>query len=130
MAPLTSRSTHPREMPRVRPEPAPDHPLLPDGSWWPRSGDLGVELRALLPILEQTRGPVTRLLLGAAGWKTRPHSVPLAGRTVSVGYLAGQPPSMVTVLRADGSTSTMRVVLPGASDRPGPAVACRPAPVW
>lgn len=99
--------------PRLRLEPVRDHHTLLDGSWWPRSGDLGVELRALLPALEHVRGPVARLLLSAAGWTTRPHHVVLAGHTVSVGYLADQPPSMMTVLRADGGTFILRVVLPG-----------------
>ena len=95
--------------PRVWLEPVRDHHMLLDGSWWPDSGDLSKELCALLPILDQVRGPVKRLLLSAVGWKTRPHRVVLADRTVSVGYLADQPPSMMTVLCADGGTFMMRV---------------------
>ena len=83
-----------------------------DGTWRPASADLCTELCALVPVLEGHRGPVTRLLLGAAGWTARPHEVVSGGRTVSVGYLAGQSPSMVTVLCADGSTFTMRVTPP------------------
>jgi hypothetical protein len=96
--------------PRVRLEPVRDHHLLLDGSWWPDSGDLGVELHALLPILDRVRGPVTRLLLSAVGWTTRPHQVVDVDRTVSVGYLSDQPPSMMTVLCADGGTFMMRVI--------------------
>lgn len=90
-------------------EPVCDHHVLLEGSWWPGSGELGAELGALMPILDQVRGPVKRLLLSAVGWQTRPHRVVLADRTVSVGYLADQPPSMMTVLCADGGTFMMRV---------------------
>ena len=108
--------------PRVRLEPISDHRVLLDGSWWPMSDDLGPELSALLPVLDQVRGPVTRLLLGAVGWATRPHQVVLADRTVTVGYLAGLPPSMMTVLCADGGTFMMRVAPSG----PAPANAAQP----
>lgn len=115
MAPLKYQT----DSPRVWLKPVRDHHLLLDGSWWPDSGDLGGQLRALLPVLDQVRGPVTRLLLSAAGWKTRPHDVVLADRTVSVGYLADQPPSMMTVLCADGGTFMMRVAPSGpAPDAP------------
>ncbi|MFI5889632.1 DUF5994 family protein [Actinoplanes sp. NPDC051513] len=95
--------------PRVRLEPIRDHHTMLDGSWWPGSGDLGVELRLLVPVLEHVRGPVTRLLLSAVGWTTRPPHVMLDGRRVSVGYRADQSPSMMTVLCADGGTFIMRV---------------------
>jgi len=114
MAPLKYQP----DSPRVWLEPVRDHHLLLDGSWSPDSGDLGVQLRTLLPVLDQVRGPVTRLLLSAAGWKTRPHHVVLADRTVSVGYLADQPPSMMTVLCADGGSFMMRVAPPGAPEEP------------
>jgi hypothetical protein len=66
-------------------------------------------------VLDQVRGPVTRLLLGVAGWTTRPHTVVLADRIVSVGYLADQPPSMMTAICADGATFIMRVASSGAA---------------
>jgi hypothetical protein len=70
-------------------------------------------LPVLVPILDHVRGPVRRLLLGAAGWTARPHRISAAGRTVSVGYLAGQSPSMMTVLCADGGMFVLRVASPG-----------------
>jgi hypothetical protein len=89
------------------------HHTLLDGSWWPDSADLGAELRVLVPALDHVRGPVTRLLLSAAGWTARPHQVVASGRTVSVGYLAGQPASMLTVFCADGGSFLLRVAPPG-----------------
>jgi Family of unknown function (DUF5994) len=102
-------SALPIDPPRVWLEPVSDHHMLLDGSWWPNSDDLGAELRALLPVLDRARGPVARVLLSAAGWTTRPHHVVLADRTVSIGYLADQPPSMMIVRWADGGTFIMRV---------------------
>jgi hypothetical protein len=101
------------EPPRVQVGPVRLHHMLLDGSWWPRSTDLDTELRDLVPVLDHVRGPVARLLLGVATWTARPHQVVTAGRAVSVGYLAGQSPSMMTVLCADGGTFTMRVAPPG-----------------
>jgi hypothetical protein len=89
----------------------PESPL--DGTWRPKSADLGTELRALVPVLDRLRGPVARLLLGVAGWTARPHQIVTAGRTVSIGYLAGQSPLMMTVLCADGGTFTLSVTPPG-----------------
>jgi hypothetical protein len=92
-----------------------DHQLL-DGSWWPSSADLDAELRTLLPDLNRLCGPVTRLLLSAASWTTRPHQVISDGRVVSIGYLAGQSPAMMTVLCTGGDTFSIRVApVPAAS---------------
>jgi hypothetical protein len=106
----------------VRFEPTRFHHTLLDGSWWPSSTELGAELRMLVPVLDHVRGPVTRLLLSAAGWTTRPHQITADGHTVSVGYLAGQSPTMMTVMCADGGTFTMRVAPPG----PAPDARARP----
>jgi hypothetical protein len=124
MASMIHQPESPASVPpaRVRLEPVPFHHTLLDGSWSPNSTDLHAELRALVPVLEHARGPVKRLLLSAAGWAARPHQIITAGRPVSVGYLAGQSPSMMTVLCADGRCLTMRVdppgPAPGAPDRP------------
>lgn len=111
MPSLTHQPESPASLgpPRVRLEPVHFHHTLLDGSWWPGSADLGAELAVLVPALDHVRGPVRRLLLSAVGWSVRPHQIIVADRTVSVGYLADQPPSMMTVLCADGGSFTMRV---------------------
>jgi hypothetical protein len=88
-------------------------PLLEVG-WWPSSTDLAAELRALVSVLEEIRGPVNRLLLGVGDWAARPHQIVTDGRTVTIGYLAGQPSWMVTALCADGGTFSVRVTAPGS----------------
>ena len=82
-------------------------------TWWPDSGDLGAELTGLVPVLDGIRGPVSRLLLGAAGWTVRPNRVVAAGRVVTVGYLAGQSPSIMTVRCTDGGTFSLLVAVAG-----------------
>jgi uncharacterized protein DUF5994 len=89
-----------------------DH-LLCDGGWWPSSTNPGPDLNVLVPVLDHVRGRVTRVLLSAGGWTVRPHQIITNGRTVSIGYLAAQSPSIMTVLCADGGTFTMRVTPPG-----------------
>jgi hypothetical protein len=111
MATLAHRSDSPVSLDPVR-----FHHMLLDGSWSPGSGDLNEELRVLVPVLDHARGPVRRLLLSAAGWTARPHQVVAAGHTVSVGYMAEQSPSMMTVLCADGGTFTMRVTTGGRDE--------------
>jgi hypothetical protein len=106
-------SSAPLGAPRVRLQPVRFHDTLLDGSWWPASPDLAAELPALVPILDHVRGPVTRLLLSAVSWTTRPHHVVADGREVSVGYFAAQSPSLMTVLCADGGTFVLRVTPPG-----------------
>lgn len=99
--------------PRVPPDPIRFADPLLDGSWWPDSADLDVELRVLLPALDHVRGPVKRLLLGVGNWTARPHWIITDGRTVSIGYAAGQSAKMIKVFCTDGGTFTIRVAPPG-----------------
>ncbi|GAA2908595.1 hypothetical protein Acy02nite_88250 [Actinoplanes cyaneus] len=84
-----------------------------DGSWWPESADLGIELRILLPMLDHVRGPVRRLVLNAGDWAAGPDRIVTPLRTVGVDNLTGLPPWTMTVVCVDGGTFTMRVVPPG-----------------
>jgi hypothetical protein len=101
-----------RERPRLRLTPVPFHHLWLDGTWSPASPGLDRELRLLVPELDRARGPVQRLLLGAGGWTVRPNRIVTGGRTVTVGYLAGQSPWMMTVIGADGTTFGLLVTPP------------------
>jgi len=115
------------------PQPEPDRSLEPllDGNRWPNSTDLGKELRVLLPALDHIRGPVTRLLLGVGNWTARPHQIVTDGRTVSIGYAAGQSSTMIKIFCADGGTFTMRVApLDPAPVAPDPPEAGWDEDVW
>jgi hypothetical protein len=108
---------------RVRLKPIRFHHTTLDGCWWPRSSDPAAALPALVQAVDDAHGPVARLLLSAAGWTNRPHQIVVAGRPVSIGYFAGQSPSLLTVIRSDGGTLAILVVsaapTPDAPGRPG-----------
>jgi uncharacterized protein DUF5994 len=95
--------------PCLRLDPVWFHDALLDGSWWPESADPSAELTAMLPILQEARGPVSRVLLSAAGWSARPHQIVADGRTITVGYCSDLSPSLMIVRCADGSSFSLRV---------------------
>ncbi|MEV4402846.1 DUF5994 family protein [Actinoplanes sp. NPDC049598] len=112
------------EPPWVRLEPVRFRNALLDGCWWPSTNDLESELRVLVPILDQVRGRIAKVLVSAVGWTARPHTIVAAGRTVAVAYLAGQSPVIMTVLCADGGTFTLRVAPPGPAPDLSKGTAC------
>jgi hypothetical protein len=112
--PMTSVSqhammSHRTEAPWVRWEPIRFRNVVLDGCWWPDSRDPAAELPGLVGAVDGLRSPVVRLLLSAAGWATRPHDVVVAGRSVSIGYFAGQSPATLTAICADGGIVTVLV---------------------
>ncbi len=107
-----------------------DHAAF-DGSWWPDSGDLDIELGVLLPLLDHVRGPVRRLVMSAGDWPAGPDRIVTDLRTVHVDYLTGQSRWTMTVVCVDGGTFTMRVVPPGPSSAASDgSEAGRDADVW
>jgi hypothetical protein len=87
------------------------HTLL-DGGWWPRTTDPVAELPGLVLAIDNLRGPVTRLVLSAAGWDTHPRRLGVAGRVLRLGYFASQPISLLTALCANGARVDLLVVAP------------------
>ena len=81
-----------------------------DGSWWPRSTDPAAEFPGLVRALDVGESPAVRLLLSAAGWSRRPHHIEVNGRTVTLGYFADQPTSIVTASQSDGGTRDLLVI--------------------
>jgi hypothetical protein len=95
-------------------------PVQLGGAWWPDSPDLGAGLRALIPILDIIRGPVTRLVLAFGTWSTRPTRIDADGRTISIGYASRQPITVIRAYCADGGAFTVRMT------PLGPAPGCPP----
>lgn len=101
--------------PRLRMEATGSRRTLLDGGWWPRSTDPVAELPGLVLAIDNLRGPVTRLILSAAGWDTRPRRLDVAGRVLRLGYFASQPISLLTALCANRDRVDLLVVAPNTS---------------
>jgi Family of unknown function (DUF5994) len=98
---------------RLRLVPTHAHRTILDGCWWPSSADPAAELPGLVVALERVYGPVTRVLLSAAGWSRRPHHVEVDGRIVTLGYFSDQPATMLTA--NCGADSVALQVVPAAT---------------
>jgi hypothetical protein len=86
-----------------------------DGGWWPRSTDPVAELPALILALHDRRGPVSRVsrvMLGPAGWDSRPGRLNVAGRVVRLGWFTTQPPGLLTAIWANGERVDLLVIPP------------------
>ncbi|MEF3118183.1 DUF5994 family protein [Streptomyces chrestomyceticus] len=57
-----------------------------DGSWWPRSRDLGTELPGLLRVLAERLGSLARLGLDASAWDTHPHHWLVDGHLIRIDW--------------------------------------------
>ena len=100
-----------------------DHaaPAPLDGGWWPRSADPAAELPGLILALDKLHGPVTRVMLGAAGWNaSRPSRLHVAGpgsRAVRLGWFASMPAGLLTAISARGQRTDLVTIPPHASER-------------
>lgn len=106
---------------RLRMEESGNRRTLLDGGWWPHSTDPVAELPGLILAIDARRGPVTRVILGAAGWDSRPRRVRVAGRSVRVGFFDSQSASLLTALTDQEERVDLLVVAPDT--QPGTAEA-------
>jgi hypothetical protein len=109
---LTVYSPTEPSTPRLRMEPTGSRRTLLDGGWWPRSTDPVAELPGLVLAIDKLRGPVIRLVLSAAGWKSHPRRLGLDGRVLRLGYFASQPISLLTALCDNGDRVDLLIVPP------------------
>ena len=118
-------------VPRLRREPTPARRTLLDGGWWPRSTDPVAELPGLILALDDSRGPVTRLMLTTGDWdSSRPRRLGVEGRVVRLGWFNTQPAGLLTALRGNGDRIDLLVIPPNttaASAAAAMAVAADPA---
>jgi hypothetical protein len=103
--------------PRLRLEPTGSRLTLLDGGWWPRSVDPAAELPGLILAIDKLRGPVTRLILNAAGWDSHPGRLEVAGRIRRMGYFTSQPAALLTARCDNGQRVDLLVVPPNTARR-------------
>jgi hypothetical protein len=96
-------------------EPTGSRRALLDGAWWPRSTDPVAELPGLVLAIDKLRGPVTRLVLAAAGWDSHPRRLGVAGRVLRLGYFTSQPISLLTAVCGNDRVDLL-VVPPHTAD--------------
>ena len=89
-----------------------------DGAWWPRSRDLVLELRALLPVLAVRLGRIERVTYHLGDWDAAARKIVVDGSVVRIGGFRSQRPGTLDVL-AERHRVTLLILPPGAS--PGPA---------
>lgn len=102
--------------PRLRLEPERSRRTLLDGGWWPRSGDPAAEFPGLIRVIDDSRGLVSRLMLGPAGWDSQPRRLSAAGRVIRLGWFPGQPPGLLTVFCGSNDRVDLLVVPPGTAE--------------
>jgi len=102
---------------------------LLDGGWWPRSADPAAELPGLILAIEERHGPITRIMLGRAGWDaSRPRRLPCrrpGGQPRrAVGWFETMPAGLLTATARAGRTDLLTVPPhtgePGRPGRHGP----------
>jgi Family of unknown function (DUF5994) len=117
---MTIFSLTPPSIPRLLLESTGSRRTLLDGAWWPRSTDPVAELPGLVLAIDKLRGPVTRLVLAATGWDSRPLRLGVAGRVRRLGYFASQPVSLLTAICGTDRIDLL-VVPPRTDDGPADA---------
>jgi len=85
-----------------------------DGAWWPRSRDLALELRALLPVLAVRLERVTYHL---GDWDPVKRKIVVDGSVVRIGGFRSQRAGTLDVL-AELHRVTLLILPPAASPRP------------
>jgi hypothetical protein len=128
MSATTERGTAinltPPPAPRLCLQPDRSGRTLLDGGWWPRSADPAVELPGLIVALDERYGPsrpVTRVMLGMAGWDPGgPRRLrvtgPAGSRVVRLGWFASQPAGLLTATSAGGQRTDLLTVPSEASE--------------
>ncbi len=104
----------PQSRPRLRLQPDLSARTLLDGGWWPRSADPAAELPGLILAIEERHGPITRIMLGRAGWDaSRPHRLradgPAGSRVVRLGWFETMPAGLLTATARAGRTDLLTV---------------------
>lgn len=88
-----------------------------DGSWWPQSRDLAIELADLVDHFPKQLGQVHRVVFSRPDWDTAPHRVRVARGLVKVGSYPRDDSHQVWLSMSTGQLIRLSVQAP----EPGPA---------
>lgn len=92
-----------------------------DGSWWPQSRDLAVELADLVDHFPEQLGEVHRVVFSRPDWDTAPHRVRVARGLVKVGSYPRDDSHQVWLTMSTGQL--IRLSVPTPEHGPTPTAA-------
>jgi hypothetical protein len=104
----TAISLTPSSRPRLCLQPDRSARMLLDGGWWLRSADPAAELPGLILALDERHGsfnPITRIMVGMAGWAVR------------IGWFATMPAGLLIATSARGQRTDLLTVPSDSSDQ-------------
>ncbi|QVQ52292.1 hypothetical protein J4H86_00060 [Spiractinospora alimapuensis] len=108
-------SDTPPSVPRLLLQSLTAHHAVLDGGWWPRCNDPVAELPGLILALDDYRGPIHHVMLGATGWKNRPHLLEVAGRAIRLEWFTSMPADSLAAISTNGARVDLLVVPPGVN---------------
>lgn len=85
-----------------------------DGSWWPRSKDLSVELPRLLATLSISMGSIDRVTYRVGEWTSTSRRILFLNRLVHLGWSLLQPANTISIRGASGTHLTLLIVPPSS----------------
>jgi hypothetical protein len=83
-----------------------------DGGWWPRSGDLSLELPPLLTAMWSAGYDVFRVMYNLAAWDPAPRKLTVSGRRVRLGGFRLQDKASISLVDSGGWKRVELVVVP------------------
>ncbi|WP_069467134.1 DUF5994 family protein [Actinacidiphila rubida] len=104
---------------RVRLGSLDDAPQRLDGTWWPRSYDLGRELPPLIAALDSRWPGITRVTVCRTMWRIQPDSVTVGDREVHIKRSGAVPHPHTICLLAYGIGRCDLLVTPPGAQGPG-----------
>ncbi|GAA2816526.1 hypothetical protein GCM10010441_46350 [Kitasatospora paracochleata] len=87
-----------------------------DGAWWPRCGDLLLELPALAAEIDERWGRITRITVNPAQWPVIPRRIPVAGHVVHAGWFTTEQDKHMIMVRSYAPRRLDLLVVPPQTD--------------
>lgn len=88
-----------------------------DGSWWPHTRDLSLELPRLLAAFPPPGQQVTRVVYDSAAWDPTPPTLTVSGHAVRLERSSSREPVLLSLVDSSGATRTDLIVIPPHTDR-------------